>query len=231
MTAAEVGSEIAQEILTRLTERSTHVVVMVTGPPATGKSSLCARISQKVGCDRVLTLVDDREIYSRRVRAARKVSGIDHAARDMDQLKQDLLSLRGGLAVPDKVYQRFPDRDPELAARGSLDPRPVILLDGFAWCYEDFDGLWDLKYVLLPGSFEQSEQMSARRDKAQRHYGDQQADVKHRITYRTYADQQRTLRRSAHRIYRVSADYQFEEVRESLPRPALPDTGDDRSGR
>ncbi len=231
MTAAAVGSEIAQEILARLAERATRVVVMVTGPPATGKSSLCARISEKVGCDRVLTLVDDREIYSRRVRAALDVSGIDHAARDMDQLKHDLLSLRSGLAVPDKVYQRFPDRDPALEARGPLNPKPVILLDGFAWCYEDFDGLWDLKYVLLPRSFEQSEQMSARRDKAERHYGDPQADVKHRITYRTYADQQRTLRRNAHRIYRVSADYQFEEINESLSRPALGETQAGKSGR
>jgi uridine kinase len=228
MTAAEVASEITRDIVVRLAEESARagvskpVVVMVTGPPATGKTALCAEIAGRLGIDRVATLVDDREIYSRAVRERLGVTGIDHAARDMDRLKRDLISLREGKSVPDRSYERYPDRAPRLVSCGTLAPKAVILLDGFAWCYQDFDGLWDLKYVLLPRSFEQSARMSSGRDTAERHYSDQQADTKHRVTYEAYARHGQTLRRDADRIYRVSADYRFEVEQESRTGSAPP---------
>ncbi len=242
MTAAEVASVITRDIVAHLAEASagagvsSPVVVMVTGPPATGKTALCAEIAGRLGVNRVLTLVDDREIYSRDVREELGVTGIDHAARDMDQLKRDLISLREGKSIPDRSYERYPDRDPRLVSRGTLAPKAAILLDGFAWCYQDFDGLWDLKYVLLPRSLEHSARMSAGRDTAERHYSDQQADAKHRVTYEAYVRHEHTLRRDADRIYRVSADYRFEVERESpsgsaLPTSGLADTGRQRGNR
>ena len=209
VTSNDIALEIAEAVQQLLPSGPKPVVAMVTGPPATGKTVLCAKISERLGAAQVLTLVDDREIHSRKVRESLGVTGIDHKARNMAQLKQDLSSLRRGMAVLDKVYERFPDRDPEVVSRGSLDPKPVVLLDGFAWCYEDFDGLWDLKYVLLPYSFEHSEKMSISRDKDERHYGNDQAASKHLITYRAYSRHEDHLRRRADRIYRVSSDYDF----------------------
>ena len=231
MTAAEVASVITRDVVARLAEASAGagvsnpVVVMVTGPPATGKTALCAEIAGRLGGYRVLTLVDDREIYSRDVREGLGVTGIDHAARDMDQLKRDLIALLTGKPVPDKSYERYPDRAPRLVCRGTLAPKAVVLLDGFAWCYQDFDGLWDLKYALLPRSFEQSARMSSGRDTAERHYSDQQAEAKHRVTYEAYARHEHTLRRDADRIYLVSADYRFEVEKELPAGSALPTSG------
>lgn len=224
MTAAEVASEIAADIAARLESGPASLVVMVTGPPAMGKTALCTDIAGRLGSDRVLTLVDDREIHSREVREDLGVTGIDHAARDMDQLKRDLIALRAGVSVADKSYERYPDRAPQSVPRGTLAPKPVILLDGFAWCYQDFDRLWDLKYVLLPRSFELSERMSSRRDQAERHYSDDQAEAKHRVTYETYARHEDTLRRDADRIYRVSADYRFELEPAGAARPTSSDS-------
>ena len=228
MTASEVVSEIALEVAARLAEKSsgavaaTPVVVMVTGPPAMGKTALCVEIARQIGNDQVVTVVDDREIYSREVRETLGVTGIDHAARDMGRLRRDLITLCAGNSVADKSYKRYPDRAPRLVSRGTLVAKPIILLDGFAWGYEDFDGLWDLKYVLLPRTFEQSARMSTRRDQAERHYSGPQADAKHRVTYETYARHEEMLRRNADRVYRVSADYRFEVepgTANHIPRP------------
>ena len=230
MTAADLAEEITREVGVCLEEKSGPVVVMVTGPPAMGKTALCTEVARRLGRDRVLTLVDDREIYSREVRDRLGVTGIDHAARHMGQLQRDLIALRKGRTVPDKAYRRCPDRAPRLVSSGTLSPKAVILLDGFAWCYPDFDGLWDLKYVLLPSSFEQSERMSSRRDKAERHYSDHQADAKHRATYKTFARHESTLCRNADRVYRVSADYQFELERD-VQTTALPASSPMETGR
>ena len=98
------------------------------------------------------------------------INGIDRRARDMQQLKSDLASFVGGSPIANKVYDRSTPDSPKVQTVGSLQPKPVVLLDGFSWCYEDFDGMWDLKYAFLPHSFEASEEMSMERDLAERSY-------------------------------------------------------------
>jgi len=190
-------------------QRPGPVVVLIGGPPAAGKTTLCEAVKEQLGEDAVAVLCDDRELYSRGVRDELGMNGIDHGARDMQQLKTDLASFVRGGPIADKTYNRSEPGNPEVKTFGSLQPRPVVLLDGFSWCYEDFVGMWDLKYVFLPRSFADSEKMSVERDLDERSYNAAEAEFKHAVTYRTYSENIDKVRQGAHRIYRVSAGHEF----------------------
>ena len=209
MTIGQVALQIAGEIERRIGTRSDAFVVMVCGPPGKGKTTLCNAIKKQLRPDRVAVLCDDRELYSRAVRGELGINGIDRRARDMERLRADLGSFTGGSSIPDKVYDRSNPGSPEVKSVGSLQPKPVLLLDGFTWCYEDFDGLWDLKYVFLPHSFEDSEKMSMDRDRRERSYSQADAESKHASCYRAYMENIDRVRQGARRIYRVSPRHEF----------------------
>ena len=209
MTTDQVALQLAGEIERRIGPRSDAFVVMICGPPGTGKTTLCHAIKKQLRPDSVAVLCDDRELYSRAAREELGINGIDRRARDMEHLKADLASFAGGSAIPDKVYERSNPDSPEVKTLGSLQPRPVVLLDGFTWCYENFDGLWDLKYVFLPHSFEDSEKMSMDRDWRERSYSQAEAESKHASCYRTYMENIDRVRQGARRLYRVSRRHEF----------------------
>ncbi len=220
----QVARAIAREVEERVANGGGTVVVVVSGPPATGKTTLCENITEELGRERVVTLCDDRELHSRALREQLGVSGIDYRARDMKRLKADVSAICRGVSIPNRIYRRRSGEEPELVTEGTLDPKPIVLLDGFAWCYRDFDGMWDLKYLLLPYAFEDSERMSIARDMEERYYYDSQAELKHFICYRTYFHHVERVRESARRIYRVSPEYRYLEE-DSLARSSLPDLG------
>ena len=209
MTTDQVALQLAGEIERRIGPRSDAFVVMICGPPGTGKTTLCHAIKKQLRPDSVAVLCDDRELYSRAVRRELGINGIDRRARDMERLKADLASFAGGSSIPDKVYDRWHPGSPEVKTLGSLQPKPVVLLDGFTWCYENFDGLWDLKYVFLPRTFQDSEKMSLDRDRRERSYGQADAESKHASCYRTYMENIDRVRQGARRLYRVSAGREF----------------------
>ena len=209
MTADQVVSQLAGEIKSRIGTGAGALVVMLCGPPGSGKTTLCNAIKTRLGEEIVAILCDDRELFSRRVRDELGINGIDRRARDMQQLKSDLASFVGGSPIADKVYDRSTPDSPKVKTVGSLQPKPVVLLDGFSWCYEDFDGMWDLKYVFLPHSIKGSEEMSMERDLAERSYNAAEAESKHNLAYRTYTENIDNVRQSASRIYRVSARHDF----------------------
>lgn len=209
MTTDQVALQLAGEIARRIGPGASALVVMICGPPATGKTTLCNAIKKQLGPDSVAVLCDDRELYSRAVREELGINGIDRKARDMEQLKTDLASLVTGSAIPDKVYDRTNPGNPEAKTVGSLQTKPLVLLDGFTWCYEDFDGLWDLKYVFLPDNFEDSERMSMDRDRRERSYSQAEAESKHASCYRTYMENIDRVRQGARRLYRVSRRHEF----------------------
>ena len=209
MTTAQIACQIIGDVEHLMKQRRGVVVAMICGPPGTGKTKLCTVIKNQLGPDSVAVLCDDRELYSRAVRRELGINGIDRRARDMEHLKADLASFAGGSSIPDKVYDRSHPGSPEVKAVGSLQPKSVVLLDGFTWCYENFDGLWDLKYVLLPHRFEDSEKMSLDRDRRERSYSEAEAESKHASCYRTYIENIDRVRQGAHRLYRVSAGREF----------------------
>ena len=208
MTTAQIACQIIGDVEDLMKQRGV-VVAMICGPPGTGKTQLCTFIKNQLGPDRVAILCDDRELYSRAVRKELGINGIDHKARDTEQLKADLASFVTGSAIPDKVYDRSHPDSPEVKTLGSLQPKPVVLLDGFTWGYENFDSLWDLKYVFLPHSFEDSEKMSMDRDRRERSYSQAEAESKHASCYRTYMENIERVRHRAQRLYRVSPRHEF----------------------
>ena len=209
MTTAQVASQIIADVERLMKERPGPAVVLIGGPPAAGKTTLCEAVKERLGEDAVAVLCDDRELYSRGVRDELGMNGIDQGARDMQQLKADLASFVGGAPIANKTYDRSEPGNPEVRTFGLLQPRPVVLLDGFSWCYDDFVGMWDLKYVFLPHSFSDSEKMSVVRDLDERSYNAAEAESKHNLAYRTYKENIDKVRQGAHRIYRVSAQHEF----------------------
>ncbi|MFN0169436.1 MAG: hypothetical protein ACKV22_23685 [Bryobacteraceae bacterium] len=209
MTSKELAQCISRDIRQRLDGGTDPVIVMITGPPATGKTTLSRNIREELGPEGVVTLCDDRELHTRDVRRGLGISGIDPRARNMLQnvaTEEDLFRLSRGQPIREKAYKRLPNTQPDIVDIGELAPGSVILLDGFAWCYPDFDGMWDLKYVLLPYLIKESELMSIERDLRERFYVDTEAHFKHFLCYRTYIQHRDILRDNAQSILGSQVD-------------------------
>ena len=118
MTTDQVALQLAGEIESRMGPGAIALVVMLCGPPGTGKTTLCNSIKKRLGKETVAILCDDRELFSRRVRAELGINGIDRRARDMQQLKSDLASFVGGSPIADKVYDRSTPDSPKVRLFG-----------------------------------------------------------------------------------------------------------------
>ena len=113
------------------THRTAYKIIAITGPTASGKSSLAKELGKMIGDDKCVIIPQDNyyKDWSHLSKSRRKKINFDDAkAFDFNLLARHLLSLRSGKSVFMPLYDFVQSR--RLKSTKKVESAPVIIVDG-----------------------------------------------------------------------------------------------------
>ena len=139
--------ELAVHVATAIAERQPRVVAIV-GPPATGKSSLCERLSAASG-GAYTSLAEESWLVPRQRRLEERMSGLTESAFNLKEMSECLAALREGR---ESRVAHYDHRRGETAWSVSVTAASTYLLDGSMWLHPMVKSQPDVIVLLLPSS-------------------------------------------------------------------------------
>jgi uridine kinase len=128
-------------------------LIAISGPDSVGKTMFAAELAKRLGSAAIVE--NDHYLYERRIREARKITGYNPAAYDLQTARRDLLSLRAGCEITVRPYDK---KSGEKAPPEFIKPADILIVEGAMALHEELLDFAGLKIFLdaAPGVVERN---------------------------------------------------------------------------
>lgn len=118
----DVVARIISGVQERRKEEGKHILIAITGVGGSGKTTLCQKLQQQLGCCSIFEL--DRFYYEKEKRNRNGITGAHPEAFDKERAHQALLAVKHGKTV------RLPKAPIEHGMAVLFKPEQIVLVDG-----------------------------------------------------------------------------------------------------